>query len=337
MHVLRDADFRPLTSAVTGAQARAFRRRSLDAERGSAPARRRRGNLLFAVICAAVIVAVCAFVAIRLAFDAGTAASAGGSERARFIAWGVVVLLVVGLGTAALILVLRELRLWRHRLRLDAFAHANGFGLVFESEAPDYPGALFHGGERPVARDRLHALTGRELELGRYAYVSRFGAAVSTREWTYVALRLDAPSSQVVLEARTHRGTLSTTGTPAAYRDLPATSLRGANGKLFTLYCPADRLEHARGILTRRLIDLLCDADDNRAVDGNDVPGRQRGGDDDDRIIDVELVDDWMFLYAPAAWNLAAPDVLRRLFHIVDTVAASLPPGAGLDESAGHE
>ncbi|HWU46516.1 MAG TPA: hypothetical protein VN133_07145 [Humibacter sp.] len=327
MYALRDADFRPLTSAVTSAQVRAFRRRSLDADRGGARARRRRHNLLFAVICAAIIVAVCAFVAIRLGFDAGTAASAGGAARARFIAWGVVVLLVVGLGAAALILVRQELRRWQHRLRLDAFAHANGFGLVFESEAPDYPGALFHGGERPVARDRLRALTGRELELGRYAYVSRFGAAVSTREWTYVALRLDAPSPQIVLEARTHRGKLSTTGTPAAYRDLPATPLGGASGKLFTLYCPAARLEHARAILTRGLIDLLCDAD------GNGTGARS----DDDRIIDLELVDDWMFLYAPAAWNLADPDVLRRLFHIVDTVTASLPPEAGPGESAERE
>jgi hypothetical protein len=314
---LLDADYRPLTTVVTSAEVRTFRRSALDAERGSARALRRTRNTLFAVCCVAVIVVVCVFIAARLAFDPSAAASAGGVGRAHAIASGTVVLLVLALVVAALILGSRENRIWKHRLRLDAFARANGFGVVFESGAPDYPGALFQGGEQRIARDRLHALTGRALELGRYEYVSPFGGSASRRVWDYVALRIETPLPQIVLEAREHRGKLSTTGVPATYRSLPATQLASATGERFTLYCPPELTAAARGILTTGLIDLLGGG------------GGRSTGRGTDAAIDVELVDAWMFLYAPAAWDLADPAVLRRLFRIVDAVTLALPDDAG--------
>lgn len=305
-----------LTAPVTAAHAREFRRRSLLAERGGVLDRLRRRQVLFGAVGTGIIVVACLFAATRLALDPHTAASAGGISRARVIAFAIVMLVLVALGVTAAVLRWRSHRTWVRRLRLDAFARANGFGIVFESGTPDYPGALFRGVAHAVARDRLHVLTGRALELGRYGYQSRFGASVSRREWAYLALRLDDVVPQIVLEARAHRGMLSTTGTPNAYRTNPATDIRGGSirgPERFTLYCPPGAERDARAILTPRLIALLGSGDDT---------------------VDVELVDRWLFAYAPQPWDLADPAVLLRLFGIADEVCAGLHDDAGNDAAA---
>ena len=255
---------------------------------------------MFAAVGVGIIVVACLAAAARLAFDPHAAASAGGPARSGLIAVGIVVLLLAALGIAAGILRRRSDRSWTRRLRLDAFARANGYGIVFESGTPDYPGSLFRAAHADT-RDRLHTLTGRALEVGRYEYQLRFGSTVSRREWTYLALRLDGAMPHIVLEARAHRGMLSTTGTPVTYRANPATDLHGA--ERYTLYCPAEAEGAARAIITPELIALLGSGPD---------------------ALDVEIVDRWLFLYLPQAVDLAGAAVLRRLLGIADEVGAGL-------------
>ncbi|MEO6115008.1 MAG: hypothetical protein ABIP33_01380, partial [Pseudolysinimonas sp.] len=39
-------------------------------------------------------------------------------------------------------------------------------------------------------------------------------------------------------------------------------------------------------------------------------------------ILDVEIIDRWMFVYSPTAFDMTSPPVLQRLFRIADTVGA---------------
>ncbi len=77
--------------------------------------------------------------------------------------------------------------------------------------------------------------------------------------------------------------------------------LEGDFDKHFTLYCPQEYEQDALYIFTPDLMALLID---------------------EAAPFDVELVDQWMFVYSAKPFAMTDPAVLQRLFTIADTVGA---------------
>jgi hypothetical protein len=88
---------------------------------------------------------------------------------------------------------------------------------------------------------------------------------------------------------------------PVSFRRDQVLSLEGDFNKYFTLYCPQEYEQDALYVFTPDLMALLID---------------------DAGSFDVEIVDDWMFIYSPHPFPALSATAYQRLFTIVATVGS---------------
>lgn len=189
---------------------------------------------------------------------------------------------------------------WARWTRLDRFARANGLTFL-PSGVPSYPGAIFGLGQARLATDHLRTAAGRYLDLGNYRYSTGSGDERTTHQWGFLALKLDRALPHMVLDATANNGLFGTSTLPISFDRAQVLSLEGDFDRYFTLYCPRDYERDALYVFTPDLLALLID---------------------ESRHFDVEIVDDWMFVYSATRFDMTDPGTLRRLFRIVDTVGA---------------
>src|SRR5690606_3240844 len=78
-------------------------------------------------------------------------------------------------------------------------------------------------------------------------------------------------------------------------------SLEGDFDRWFTLYCPRQYETDALYVFSPGLMALCID---------------------EVAPFDVEIVDDWMFVYSPRPFRMDDPALLERLFRIIDVVGS---------------
>ncbi|MFF1635625.1 hypothetical protein [Leifsonia sp. NPDC058248] len=211
---------------------------------------------------------------------------------------------LVALAIVAAVVVIRMLAArarWASWLRLDRFAGANAMTFWPVAPAPGYAGSIFQQGRERSIRNRLTSTAGRFVDLATYRYVTGSGKSRQEHEWGYLAIRLDHALPHILLDARSNNGLFGGTNLPAEFSRSQRLSLEGDFDRYFTLYCPKDYERDALYLLTPDLMALLID----EAQD-----------------FDVEIVDDWLFVYASRALDLTDPAVTRRMFRILGTVGA---------------
>jgi hypothetical protein len=212
------------------------------------------------------------------------------------------VLLAVGLLVFAIVRVaIGGSGRWARWLRMDRFARANGFVFSPVDADPSYPGAIFGYGDSRKATDHFRTVEGRFLDFGNYQYSTGSGKNRTTRTWGFLALRLDRRLPHMVLDSKANNGLFGGTNLPATFDKSQILSLEGDFDEHFTLYCPKEYERDALYVFTPDLMALLID---------NAAP------------FDVEIVDDWMFVYSATPFPPAQPAVYQRLLSIVDTVGA---------------
>lgn len=190
---------------------------------------------------------------------------------------------------------------WETWLRLDTFAKANGMVFSPRDHNPQYPGAIFNLGDSRIVTNHLTSATDRFLDIGNYQYSTGSGKNRTTHTWGFMALHLDRRLPNMVLDSTANNGLFGGTNLPAYFDKKQILSLEGNFNKYFTLYCPRQYERDALYVFTPDLMALLID---------NAAP------------FDVEIVDDWMFVYSATPFPSAAPGPYQRLFQIVDTVGA---------------
>jgi len=200
---------------------------------------------------------------------------------------------IVGIGilAAAVIGIVIAVVGWRRsrvaRYRLDAFARANGMTYEARVAEPRLPGMVFGLGRAREATDLVRGSHPRFVEFGNYQYTTGSGKNSTTHRWGYVAVKLDVPLPNIVLDAKGNNGFGS--NLPAAFQREQRLSLEGDFDQYFTLYCPTGYEQDALYLFTP---DIMARFIDNAAE------------------LDVEIVDDWLFLYTqrrvtsldPATW-----------------------------------
>jgi hypothetical protein len=217
---------------------------------------------------------------------------------------GIVVLglMLVAFCTVALIFVLAHFGAggdWAKWMRLSRFAAANGLRFHSLSAGPGYPGCVFQVGDSRQAYDHLSTTSGRYVDLGNYRYTTGSGKSRTTHHWGYVALRLDRELPNMVLDSKANNGLFGGTNLPQTFDRNQILHLEGDFDKYFTLYCPKQYEQDALYVFTPDLMALLVD---------------------DAAPFDVEIVDDWMFVYSASAFRSLDAATYARLFHIVETV-----------------
>jgi hypothetical protein len=188
---------------------------------------------------------------------------------------------------------------WSRWLRMDRFARANGFTFSPADSDPTYPGAIFSTGDSRKATEHFRTREGRFLDFGNYQYSTGSGKNRTTRTWGFLAFQLDRRLPHMVLDSTANNGLFGGTNLPATFDKNQILSLEGDFDRYFTLYCPKEYERDALYVFTPDLMALLIDTA---------AP------------FDVEIVDDWMFVYSATPFPAAQPAVYQRLLSIVDTV-----------------
>lgn len=277
-------DPRPLTEPVDRAAVRAFTREQR--AKGSARPANIVGNIVLVIV-------VVMFVVIAVPLVIGVIAG--------MLAGDVSVLplpFIIGLGIAAVVVIgiVRSMRSGRvTSYRLNRFAEANHMSYVGRIHDPKLPGMIFHLGSSRNASDLVRGTTPRFVEFGNHSYTVKSGKNSTTYTWGYVAVRLDVPLPNIVLDA-VGNNSLFGSNLPARFDRDQRLSLEGDFDQHFQLYCPAGYERDALYLFTP---DIMARFIDNAAQ------------------LDAEIVDDWLFLYSRRKLSTLDPATWAWLFSVV--------------------
>lgn len=242
----------------------------------------------------AVMLVVAVFGVFFAASAISAAASQGQPERVVFIIGGAV---VIGALAFVVLRVLARANALR-RYRLSTFAARNNMLYSTTARTPDYDGAIFRVGNSRTIYERLWRDTEPQMELGNYRYTTGSGKNKTTHHWSYLAVRLPRRLPHMLLDAKGNNS-LFGSNLPLSFGRDQRLSLEGDFDQHFTLYCPREYETDALYIFTPDLMALLID---------------------DAADLDVEIMDDVMFVYANAKTDFSNPHHLARLLGIIDTV-----------------
>lgn len=216
---------------------------------------------------------------------------------------GVPVLAIAGFVVAVVLIVYRTTFGSAARAyRLDRFARANGMSFVGEVSAPPLPGMIFSLGRSRSAADVLRGERPRWVEFGNYQYTTGSGKNSRTHRWGYVAVKLDTPLPHIVLDAVGNNG-LFGSNLPQAFDKEQRLGLEGDFDRYFSLYCPTGYERDALYLFTP---DVMARFIDNAAA------------------LDVEIVDDWLFLYSHRPFSTLDPATWAWLFAAVGALLDKL-------------
>lgn len=194
----------------------------------------------------------------------------------------------------------------------DPHAHAAANGLHYDATAqpPQFGGALFEFLQDAVVSDRFRSTSAPVLEVGTIRgtvggsqqrqegawTVTTSYSTTSVREYGYLAMQLERAVPQLVLDAVANGSSI-----PMPLDRSQRLPLEGDFDRHFRLYAPAGYETDALYIMTPDLMALLID----------------ETGD-----LDVEIVDDMLYVYANRPFDLRDPATWERLGRIRDTVGA---------------
>ena len=163
-------------------------------------------------------------------------------------------------------------------------------------QSPGLPGMIFNvGSSRGPRATSSAASTPRFVEFANYQYTTGSGKNRTTHRWGYVAIKLDVPLPHIVLDA-TSNNSLFGSNLPATFDKDQRLSLEGDFDEHFALYCPEGYEHDALYLFTP---DIMARFIDNAAA------------------LDVEIVDDWLFLYGKREFSSLDPATWAWLFSVV--------------------
>ena len=189
---------------------------------------------------------------------------------------------------------------WEQHYRLSRFAWENGLNYTPDSSKPRYRGVLFNNLPAHVY-NHLTPKTGRFFDIGnvRYGGGDTDNAMTEMGNRGFLAIHLGGSLPHIILDAKANDGFMG--GIEVQLNDQSTFSLEGDFSRHFTLYCPPGYERDALYILTPDLmVDLL----------------------DESLVFDVELIGDWMFVYAMKPFDSMDVHTYERLFRIIETVGA---------------
>ncbi|HEY4269946.1 MAG TPA: hypothetical protein VGM94_17315 [Galbitalea sp.] len=287
-------DYSALTVPVARADVRLFRAQTKAAERADPSIR----TGLATARTVVTVIAIAVFGSVFFSSIGGVIVSGGGVRPAVAIAFVLIFGIVVAVVARS---VFGSLTRWAGLMRLSRFAATNGFSFQSSTPAPNFPGCVFQYGDSRTAVDTFATPSGRFLDFGNYRYTTGSGKSRTTHHWGYLALKLDRALPNMVLDSKANNGLFGSTNLPQVFSRDQVLSLEGDFDKFFTLYCPSQYESDALYIFTPDLMALLID---------------------DAAPFDVEIVDDWMFVYSAEDFDFLDAATCQRLFRIVQTVGA---------------
>ncbi len=253
---------------------------------------RRSGSVQASTVIAIVVAVIAVLVMVPMMFVLMVTLATGRDSLIAMLPLVLFVLVALGIGIAAWSS-FRRRRVERYRL--SRFAAANHMTYEDQVDDPPLPGMIFTLGRSRKAEQLVRGHSPRFVEFGNYQYTTGSGKNSTTHKWGYVAVKLDVPLPNIVLDALGNNA-LFGTNLPASFQKEQRLSLEGDFDKYFTLYCPAGYEQDALYLFTP---DIMARFIDNAAQ------------------LDVEIVDDWLFLYTKREASTLDPNTWAWLFGTV--------------------
>jgi hypothetical protein len=292
-------DARPLLDPVDRFEVRDFVQRTM--QRGGLLSRYEKLSKVVPLVIGAAVFIAFGFVLVPilasiLASLAATGDSGGGSFIVGAIGSVLPLVVMAAVLTAAALFMWRRSRARDERwFRLDRFAAANGMSYLPGLQSPVLPGMIFTVGNSRSSSDIIRGDEPRFVEFANYEYTTGSGKNRTTHRWGYVAIKLDVPLPHIVLDATSNNG-LFGSNLPASFDRDQRLGLEGDFDEFFSLYCPAGYERDALYLFTP---DIMARFIDNAAA------------------LDVEIVDDWLFLYGKREFSGLDPATWAWLFSVV--------------------
>lgn len=186
--------------------------------------------------------------------------------------------------------------------RLDRFARANGMHFLPDTADPKLPGMIFNRGSKRQALLRVRGERPRFVEFANYRYTTGSGKEQTTHRWGYVAIHLDTPLPHIVLDALGNNSVFGS-NLPTTFDRGQRLSLEGDFDQHFALYCPQGYERDALYLFTPDIMARFIDH-----------VGQ----------LDVEIVDDWLFLYTKRDVSTLDPATWAWLFSVVSALMGKL-------------
>ncbi|MEP6482432.1 MAG: hypothetical protein ABJA94_10545 [Rhodoglobus sp.] len=187
--------------------------------------------------------------------------------------------------------------------RLHAFAAANNLQFAPWTTAQQYPSEIFTTGVDRATYDHVFSTAEPLFDIGNVYYqTGRKMEESDDHRWGYIAVNLGRNLPQMVLDS-TANNRLGLSGLPLGFARDQVLKLEGDFNDHFTLYAPKEYERDATYVFTPDLMALLID---------------------ESASFDVEVIDDWMFVYSRTPFHMADPATLSRAFRIVELVGGKI-------------
>ena len=245
------------------------------------------GTKIVGAIVALVMVVVAVGVIGTVAFSIGRSGGRGGN---------LTIILLVAVATIfGLIFWRTRVARMRRDFRLSRFAAANAMQFVPTVDAPGLPGMIFTIGSGRQASAVLRGSSPRPVEFADYEFTTGSGKNKQTHRWHYVAVRMQNRLPNIVLDAESNNVFFGSNLPSRFHRDQQL-SLEGDFNQHFRLYCPQGYESDALYLFTP---DVMANFIDTAGA------------------FDVEIIDDWVFLYMQGTPNALLPETWERQFRAV--------------------
>jgi len=194
--------------------------------------------------------------------------------------------------------------------RLASFASANGFDYEPKRTGTRHEGVVFHVGSSRRDEDVFRFVPDepgqREVEVGTRVYEVKSSSRrrdTTVHRWGYLAVRLDRRLPHLLLDATRNDGAFGVSNLPIGFAKDQRLSLEGDFDRHFALYCPREYETDALYLFTPDVMALLID---------------------ETSAYDVEVVDDWLYVYSVTPFDPNDPETWRRLHRIRSVVGERL-------------
>ena len=246
-----------------------------------------------------VIAVIIVFAAATIVIGVASTIALGGNGGGMLLVPLVIFVVLVAGGGALALVAYRRRRVERYRIA--RFAAANGMAYEDRVADPPLPGMIFNRGSSRLSTSLVRGYQPRFVEFGNYQYTVKSGKNSTTYRWGYVAVKLDVPLPNIVLDAVGNNALGS--NLPSSFSRDQRLSLEGDFDEYFHLYCPRGYEADALYLFTP---DIMARFIDHAAQ------------------LDVEIVDDWLFLYTQRPVSTTDPATWEWLFSTVGALMTKL-------------
>lgn len=190
---------------------------------------------------------------------------------------------------------------WQARARMAQFAAANGFVYEAVSDPPGLPSSIIVHDNSSRATDRFTFSASPHLEAGNFSRVVVAEGGTQRQDWGYIAIDLGVQLPHIVVRSFRIIRRHPAMSIPGDFLPQQAMRLEGDFGQHFGLFAPEGYGRDALYIFTPDFLALLLD---------------------EAREVEIEIIDNWLLIYAPKPLDFASPSTISWVLRIASVVGA---------------